>query len=144
MDTNVLVYAVNADDPHHEPCRTAVDAWLADSRPWAVTWSVLYELARVVTHPAVLPRPLSDADAWRVVQTLLDAPGLRVLTETRRHREVMAQVLRESPGITGNLVHDLHIAVVLREHGVTEIWTRDQGFRRFGFLTVREPAAASP
>jgi predicted nucleic acid-binding protein len=40
---------------------------------------------------------------------------------------------------TGNLVHDAHIAAVLLEHGVHEIWTADRDFARFPGLKVHDP-----
>ena len=43
------------------------------------------------------------------------------------------------PDIRGNLFHDLHIAVLMREHGVSRICTRDTDFQRFPFLTVADP-----
>jgi predicted nucleic acid-binding protein len=39
----------------------------------------------------------------------------------------------------GNLVHDAHIAALLREHGVEEIWTADRDFVRFPGLRVHDP-----
>jgi predicted nucleic acid-binding protein len=42
----------------------------------------------------------------------------------------MASVVRES-GVTGNLVHDAHIAALCIEHGVSELLTGDRDFSRF-------------
>lgn len=42
---------------------------------------------------------------------------------------------------SGNLAHDAHIAALLREHGVEEIWTADRDFARFAGLQVRDPLA---
>jgi predicted nucleic acid-binding protein len=36
-------------------------------------------------------------------------------------------------------VHDLHTAVLMREHGISRIVTRDADFRRFRFLDVVDP-----
>lgn len=44
--------------------------------------------------------------------------------------------MAETP-VAGNLMHDLHIAVLLREHGVSEFLTADTDFHRFkGFRTT--------
>jgi predicted nucleic acid-binding protein len=40
---------------------------------------------------------------------------------------------------TGNLIHDAHIAALLLEHGVKEIYTADRGFRRFRGFKVTDP-----
>jgi predicted nucleic acid-binding protein len=36
-------------------------------------------------------------------------------------------------------LHDLHIAALMREHGVAEIRTADIGFHEFKFLRVVNP-----
>ena len=47
--------------------------------------------------------------------------------------------LADVPEARGNLLHDLHTAVLMREHGVSRIVTRDRDFHRFGFLDVVDP-----
>jgi hypothetical protein len=86
------------------------------------------------------------ADAWRFVESLLASPGLDVLVPTSRHASVAAAVIEETPGIEGNLVHDAHIAILMREHGIRRIYTRDTAFHVFGFLEPIDPVrpAAAP
>lgn len=67
VDTNVLLYAVDADSEFHAPCRNLIE-------------------------------------------------------EAR-----------------GNLIHNLHTATLMREHGIARIVTRDTDFHRFGFLEVVDP-----
>lgn len=38
--------------------------------------------------------------------------------------------------VRGNRVHDAHTAILIREHGIREIYTRDTDFHRFSFLRV--------
>ena len=52
---------------------------------------------------------------------------------------MLARTLSELPEIRGNVVHDLHTAVLMREQGISRICTRDTDFRRFPFLTVLDP-----
>lgn len=56
-----------------------------------------------------------------------------------RHTAILQGVLEELPDIRGNLVHDLHTAVLMREHGISRIHTRDTDFHRFPFLRVVDP-----
>lgn len=139
VDTNVLVYAANSSSPEHQVCHDTLQRWRRQSTPWYLTWSVCYEFLRVVTHRRVLPSPWSAAEARGFVQAVLDSPSARVLLETPRHADVLTEVLRETPGLRGNDLHDVHIATVMREHGVREVVTRDTGFHRFAFLTVTDP-----
>ena len=94
---------------------------------------------RMTTHARVMRKPWNVAGAWSFVSTLLRSPGLGVLVPTERHAAVAAQVIEELPWLSGNLIHDTHSAVLMREHGVARICTRDADFRRFGFLEVVEP-----
>lgn len=139
VDTNVLVHAADAASPFHAPCAAALARWRVQPGAWFVTWSVVYEFLRVVTHPRRSRRPRSLEAAWQFVEALLASPGLRVLVATSRHAEVARAVIDETPGLTGNLAHDAHIAVLMREHGVRTIYTRDADFFRFPFLEPVDP-----
>ena len=101
----------------------------------------VHEFVRVVTHPRVFRRPWGISDAWAFVETLLSSPSLGVLTHTPRHGAVAAQTLGEVPGLRGNLVHDAHTAILMREHGIRRVYTRDTDFHRFPFLAVIDPLA---
>jgi predicted nucleic acid-binding protein len=94
---------------------------------------------RVTTHPRVFRRPWSAAKAWAFIAALLRSPGLGLLIPTQRHTDVAALVLAEFPSLAGNLMHDTHTAVLMREHGVRRICTRDMDFHRFSFLEVVDP-----
>lgn len=139
VDTNVLVHAVDRGSPHREPCASALSRWRAQPDPWFATWSIFYEFVRIVTHPRKMRSPAPLSEAWRLVEALLASPGLRVLVATDRHAEVARAVIEQTPGLTGNLSHDFHIAVLMREHGVRRIYTRDADFFRFPFLEPIDP-----
>lgn len=141
IDTNVLLYAADQDSEFHERCVDLLQSLRSSSAPSFLTWNVCYEFLRVATHTRVFARPWTTPTAWRFLDALLAAPGFTILTPTERHRDVLAQTLAELPQTRGNLVHDLHTAVLLREHGVGRICTRDTDFHRFPFLTVMDPAA---
>jgi predicted nucleic acid-binding protein len=84
-------------------------------------------------------RPWSAKQAWAFVSALLDSPGLGVLSPTPRHAAVGAQVILEHPQLAGNLFHDVHTVVLMREHGIRRICTRDMDFHRFDNLEVVDP-----
>jgi predicted nucleic acid-binding protein len=46
---------------------------------------------------------------------------------------------KSSPNFRGNLIHDAHTAILMREHGIDKICTRDADFHRFSFLEVVDP-----
>jgi toxin-antitoxin system PIN domain toxin len=139
VDTNVLVYAADEDSPHHKNCRQLLKEWSLQPNAWFVTWGILYEFLRVTTHPRVMRRPWTAPRAWSFVSALLASPGLELLVPTERHEAVAARVFGEIPHLAGNIVHDAHVAVLMREHGVRRIYTRDTDFHRFPFLEPIDP-----
>ena len=139
VDTNVLVYAADADSPWHASARDWIERQRRLPDAWYVTWPILYEFLRVTTHPRVMRRPWSATQAWAFVAALLASPGLGVLAPTPRHADVAEQVIREHPRLAGNLFHDVHTVVLMREHGIRRICTRDTDFHRFAYLEVVDP-----
>jgi toxin-antitoxin system PIN domain toxin len=143
VDTNVLIAAANRDVDFHETCRRAVERCRTSVSPWYVSWPICYEFLRVCTHPNVLPRPWSLRSAWNFIESVLVSPRAGVLLPTDRHREMLIQVMTEIPHLAGNIWHDVHTVVLMREHGIREIYTRDTDFHRFPFLKVIDPVAAN-
>ena len=139
VDTNLLIYAANENFPGRQRARSLLAEWSSSDERWFVTWSVVYEFMRVVTHPTVFPHPLSFADAWDFIESLRLSPSFGILVETDRHAEVVRDLTREYPHMSGNRLHDLHIAALMREHGVVEIRTADTDFHQFKFLRVVNP-----
>jgi len=70
---------------------------------------------------------------------LLASSGIGVLVATQRHLDVAAEVISELPHLAGNLIHDSHTAILMREHGIARICTRDTDFNRLPFLEVIDP-----
>ena len=139
FDTNILVYAVDKDSPFHDPCRASVLRAREDPSPSFLTWNVCYEFLRVTTHPRAPVSPWTAREAWGFLEALLKSPGFDLLLATQRHAAVLARTLKELPVVGGNLFHDLHTAVLMREHGVSRICTRNMDFHQFPFLTVIDP-----
>jgi toxin-antitoxin system PIN domain toxin len=141
VDTNVLVYAANEDADFHGRCRELLDDWRGRASAWYLTWGIIYEFLRVSTHHRVLQNPWSATRAWDFVEAILPAPGLGLLTPTERHAAVAAEVFAELPHLSGNLMQDAQTAVLMREHGIKRIYTRDTDFHRFPFLEPIDPLA---
>jgi uncharacterized protein len=77
--------------------------------------------------------------AWDFIATLLESPGLDILVPTERHASVAGHVLSEHPELAGNILHDAHTAILMREHGIARICTRDTDFARFPFIEIVDP-----
>jgi hypothetical protein len=138
IDTNILVYAEIRSSPQHQVASQVLRELSEGALPWAIPWPCIYEFLRIVTHPRVYHPPVPLARALEDSKRILASPSLFLLQETPRHAEVMTRVLQES-GVTGNLIHDAHVAALCLEHGVSELITGDRDFSRFPDLTVRDP-----
>ncbi|MBM3811030.1 MAG: PIN domain-containing protein [Acidimicrobiia bacterium] len=139
LDTNVLLYAACSSYAEHAHCRRLLEGIRGKPDPWFLTWPIVYEFLRVVTHPRVLAKPWSAKHAWAFVEALLASPSLTVLSPTGRHAAVARDLFKDHSDLRGNILHDAHTAILMREHGIRTILTRDMGFHRFGFLDVADP-----
>jgi len=78
-NTNVLLYAVNADAPQHALTRRWLISALAAPAGVGMAWVALLGLVRNATRPGIFVRPLSTTDAMQAVRHWLDLPRVRVL-----------------------------------------------------------------
>ena len=141
VDTNIFVYAADGDSPFHLCCRGKIEEWRRLPTPWYSTWGVMYEFLRVITHPRIFHKPWTAPKAWDFVEAILAAPTFGLLVPSERHAEVAAGVVRKSTNLHGNLIYDAQIAILMREHGIKRIYTRDTDFHRFSFLEPIDPTA---
>ncbi|MDQ2744642.1 MAG: PIN domain-containing protein [Chloroflexota bacterium] len=139
VDANVLVYASNAADPAFGPATALLERLASGPNLVYLFWPAIMGYLRIVTHPGILPRPLTAAEANENISVLLRRPHVRTAGEGVGFWEFY---LATSDGrIRGNDVPDAHLATLMRQHGVETIYTRDRGFRRFEGITVRDPVA---
>lgn len=139
VDTNIFVYAYDADAPEHSICKPLVEKWRLQQEPWCTCWNILYEFLRITTHRKVWRKACSIDNSAQFIDGILASPSLRLLSHTDNHASMLATTLHEIPGLHGNVVFDLHTAVLLRENGVRRLYTHDGDFHRFPFLEVIDP-----
>jgi toxin-antitoxin system PIN domain toxin len=144
VDTNVLVYAADQSAPEYARCRALLERCRRGAAAWYLTWGIAYEFVRVVTHPRVMRQPWAAAGAVEFLTALQASPSLGWLTPTERHAAVLADVVREVPALAGNIIHDTQTAVLMREHGIRRICTRDTDFHRFPFVEPIDPLTREP
>jgi hypothetical protein len=141
VDTNIFVYAADEDSPFHSRCRERIEEWRRQATPWYASWGILYEFLRVITHPRVFRHPWTASQAWSFVEALLASPTFGLLVPSQRHAEVAAIIMKKSAFLRGNLLYDAQTAILMQEHGIRRIYTRDTDFHRFPFLEPVDPTA---
>jgi toxin-antitoxin system PIN domain toxin len=139
VDANVLVYASNRADPVHEPARSLVERLARGPELVYLFWPALMGYLRIVTHPGILPEPMSPADAAANVSTLLALPHVRAPGEADGFWDVFQVVA--GGGLRGNATPDGHLVALMRQHGVRRIYSRDRDFRRFDGVQAVDPFA---
>ncbi len=139
VDTNVLLYAVNADAPQHALARTWLRNALVAPQGVGLAWQALLGFVRLSTRSGVLPAPLSVTDALAVMNRWLAAPAARVVQPTEQHAALVGRLLLGA-GTAGNLVGDAHLAALALEHGATLV-TFDRDFARFAGVAIELLAA---
>jgi toxin-antitoxin system PIN domain toxin len=137
VDANVLVYASNEAEPVHETARWLVERLAEGPEIVYLFWPTVMGYLRIVTHPSLLPRPLSPADAISNVEGLISAPHVRTPGEDEGFWELYLATRNDAD--RGNDIPDGHLAALMRQHGVGTIYTRDRDFRRFDGIAVEDP-----
>ena len=139
IDTNILLYAQNADCPEHGPAIDFVSA--AGGRGDVVICElVLVELYVLLRNPAVLARPLKSRQAVEVCQTYRTNPLWR-LVESAPVMERVWELAARGTFARGR-IFDARLALTLQQHGVTEMATANtKDFEGLGFDRVWNPLA---
>ena len=137
VDANVLIYAVNESEPHHDRSRAWLDAALVGSETVGFTWVVLLAFLRLTTRVGLFPQPLSVGAATDRVRAWLAQPAAVIVEPGPRHGEVLSDLLL-AVGAGGNLVSDAHLAALAIEQHA-EIVTFDTDFIRFAGVSAGPP-----
>lgn len=138
LDTNILVYAHRADSPFHARARERVRSLAEGKGAWALPWSCVHEFLSVVTHPRIYQPPTPLAGALDQVDAWLESPSVVLLAENEAHWPALRHAI-EAGHVQGTRVHDARIAALCVAHGVSELWSADRDFSRFGEVRVSNP-----
>lgn len=138
VDTNVLIYAVNARASHHQVAKSWLDNALSGGSPVGFAWLALIGFVRLSTHPAVFERPLSSQQAMGQVDAWLGAGPATVLHPGPQHPTRLTEMLA-AVGAAGNLTNDAHLAALAVEHKASLV-SFDSDFSRFPGVRWERPA----
>lgn len=139
IDTNILLYAANSDSEEHAAAVKFLGKAANSPEQWFLTEGIVYEFLRVSTHPKVFPKPLDWKEAIRFLRPFLESSNFLILTAAERHWPLLEEALASLTHPAGNLFFDIRTAVLMREHGIREIYTTDTDFLQFPQIKVVNP-----
>lgn len=139
VDTNLLVYATDADSPHHARARVWLEERLSSATPVGLAWLVILAFLRVTTRPGVLRRPYTPEEALGFVDDWFAQPYVRLVGPGDHHWPLLRNLLKTT-GTAGHLVADAHLAALAIEHGWT-VYSADNDFKRFPGVEHVNPLA---
>jgi uncharacterized protein len=138
VDANVLLYATDAQSPHHEPARRWLEDALSGNEEIGFPLVSLLAFVRIGTDARVFAVPMEPAEAIEIVTSWLSRPLGRPVSPTRKHWSTLTEVAVAARA-KGPAITDAHLAALAREHGAS-ICTTDRGFARYG-VAVIDPTA---
>jgi uncharacterized protein len=138
VDTNILVYATHTGSPFHERSRALVEHLVAGPSLAYILWPAVLGYLRIVTHPSILGSPLSGDEAMSNIEALIAPSHVRTAGEGDDFW-VSLRTIAADVKPRGNLFPDAHLVALMREHGVSTIWSHDRDLRKFRGITVKDP-----
>jgi len=139
VDANLLLYATDEAASAHARVKAWWEAQLNGVARVGLPWPTLLAFVRISTHPRAARHPLTGPEAWELVSGWLACDVVWTPAPTRRHAEVMRQLITRH-GVSGNLVPDAHLAAIAIEHGLP-LASADTDFARFPEIRWVNPAA---
>lgn len=139
VDTNILIYAANADDESHQVARALLERLAGGPDLFYLFWPTIMGFLRISTHPAIFTAPLTPKQATDAITGLLQRPNVRAPAEQDGFWDIYGTTTDEQT--RGNHVPDAHLAALMRQHGVNIIYSRDRDLRRYETIDARNPFA---
>jgi toxin-antitoxin system PIN domain toxin len=138
VDTNLLVYAHREDSDFHESALSALLGLAQGSRAWGIPWPCLHEFIAIVTHPSIYRPPTDIATVLAAIRVWIESPLCRMIGEGPAYFERLEKLVLHGK-VRGPMIHDARVAAICLHNGVTELWSADRDFSRFGTLRVVNP-----
>ena len=129
VDANLLIYAIDADSPHHRASRKWLEQTLSGTTSVGLPYIVVLAFLRLTTRSGIMRKPLPPDEALAYVDSWLKQPYVTIVGPGEKHWPILRNLLHSS-GTAGNLTSDAHIAALALEHGAT-ICSADNDFKRF-------------
>lgn len=140
IDTNILVYAFNLDNPLNKKAYAFLkEKVLTGIIGTCLSYQSLYEFYSIITNPRRVEKPLATDRAKEIIETYMKAKNIpKIYPRKSNLRNVIS--LLASYDIAGQDIFDVVLVATLLDNGVEGIITRNtKHFARFEFLSVLNP-----
>lgn len=137
LDTNILVYAYNADSEYYTVCRALLDRAIKDELNACIAPQILFEFFAVVTNPARVTKPIAPAEALDEMTKL--AESLPVIMPSIEVHENVINLMRQL-GFGSKHIYDVVLAATMLGNGVAQLYTYDvERFQKIPGIKVLNP-----
>ena len=138
VDANVLVHATDTSSRFHARALRLVHELAGGSEPVYVFWPVAMAYFQIVTDEAVFAHPLTRQQARANLEELLASPNVHAVGEEDAFWEAYGDSAA-TVFLQGDFVALGYLVGLMRQHGVSTIWSHDQDFRQYPGIIVRDP-----
>jgi toxin-antitoxin system PIN domain toxin len=139
LDTNVLVYASETDNPLHQAAASFIDRVVAGEVLSCVSPQVMGELFSTITNPRKIKNPCQPDEAVRIVEALWEAETIRRIYPGEGTLSLTMNLARRYQ-LKGLVFFDAQIVATMLDNGVTTIYTaNEKDFARFEEIEAINP-----
>jgi uncharacterized protein len=141
IDANLLLYAYDADSPHHRRARDWLSEVLSGDEEVRIPLASALAFIRIGTNAAVFDRPLDPTAAVDIVESWFEQDHVALALPTGQHWRTLRSTVQTGQA-RGPLVSDAHLAALTIEHGGV-LMTTDRDFARFEGLKFSNPVKSA-
>lgn len=121
VDTNILVYSVHPGSPFHLKAKKLLEE-LLPARTLAISLQNMVEFFAITTSKKYLPNPFSPNQAIGNLEIFSTA--CQLILPSKETRGIFFSLAKRHP-VSGQNVHDVHLAAIIIDNGIDTIYTAD-------------------
>ena len=138
IDADLLLNATDASSRYHRAALDLMHTLAAGPEELYLFWPVAVTYARIATDMGVFEQPLTEEQVKGNLASLIERPHVRAVGEAQSFWEAYGQAAGHV-FLKGDFVAHGYLVALMRQHGVTTLWSHDPRFRQFEGIVVRNP-----
>lgn len=147
MDTNVLIYADQRKNKHHQAAKSLRDRGQRGEVSLCISPQVLSEFYAFMTRTdgRGLGKPLPPSEAAEEIRKYLESEHIPMICPTPGTWPLILDSLLKQRPVSGLDIHDLHLAATMLSNGVKRIYTfNTKDFEPLSDIEVLIPPEVEP